>query len=133
MFPQLQHTLYHKILRVTVCVAVCLLVFDSGIVAESTKSLSNNTQMFLANAVSVSVGVPKTEMNTLTAEITKLKEERDLAIGLSANSITSDMSTFVLSVVTFILLVLVILNYALDFTRARDRYRKNERNISVVV
>lgn len=134
MIPRLQYTVYHKTLRVFVCVFAAVLMFDSGFFSATTTLLSRNTQLYLANAVGVYVGVAPTEINTLTAKITTLEEERDLAIkereiaiGLSGQSSASDTSTFVLSAIVFILLVLIILNYALDFMRARERILANEQ------
>lgn len=135
MIPRLQFSLYHKILRVALCVVAFVLIFDSGLFSGVTRSLSSGTQMYLANAVGVYVGVPATEVNTLTAQITKLEQERDLAIsereiavGLSGQSSQTDTSTFILSIIVFILLVLIITNYALDYGRARARLLKNDNN-----
>jgi len=136
MIPRLQISLYHKTLRVAVCVFACVLIFDSGLFSNVTKSLSAGTQMYLANAVGVYVGVAATDVNMLTAEITKLEQERDLAIsereiavGLSGPSRQTDTSTFILSIIVFILLVLIITNYALDYSRARARLFKNDSKL----
>jgi len=109
-----------------------VLIFDSGILLSSTNKLSVSTQQYLANAVGVKVGVAPTELNTLTARITELEgelEKKDREIAVKLNTETSpanDESTFVLSVILFILLVLIVLNYALDYIRMRDMDYENQ-------
>ncbi|MBP9836308.1 MAG: hypothetical protein KBC78_00545 [Candidatus Pacebacteria bacterium] len=125
MNTSLRYSIYHSFLRVSVLVFALLLVFDSGLVSDQSKILSISTQQYLANAVSVQVGVTPTEVNQLTARITELEgdlaaKERLIAINLSENtSATMDKSTLILSVIVFILLVLILLNYILDFIRMR--------------
>lgn len=133
MIPRLEHSLYHKTLRVLACVFACVLVFNSGMFSTTTALLSRNTGHYVANVVGVNVGVAPTEINTLTAKITTLEQERDLAlrereiaIGLNGQTSRSDTSTFILSSILFILVVLIVLNYALDFMRARERLLANE-------
>ena len=128
----LEKTLYHSLLRISVCVMAVVLIFDSGILLSSTNKLSVSTQQYLANAVGVKVGVAPTELNTLTARITELEgelEKKDREIAVKLNTETSpanDESTFVLSVILFILLVLIVLNYALDYIRMRDMDYENQ-------
>lgn len=125
MNTSLRYSIYHSFLRVSVLVFALLLVFDSGLVSDQSKILSISTQQYLANAVSVQVGVTPTEVNQLTARITELEgdlaaKERLIAINLSENtSATMNKSTLILSVIVFILLVLILLNYILDFIRMR--------------
>ncbi len=125
MVKSLRYSIYHSALRVLVLVFVILLIFDSGLITDKSKFLSISTQQYLANAVSVQVGVAPTEVNQLTARITELEgelavKERLIAVNLTENtSATMDKSTLVLSIIVFILLVLILLNYVLDFVRMR--------------
>lgn len=125
MVKSLRYSIYHSALRVLVLVFVILLIFDSGLITDKSKFLSISTQQYLANAVSVQVGVAPTEVNQLTARITELEgelavKERLIAVNLTENtSATMDKSTLALSVIVFILLVLILLNYVLDFVRMR--------------
>ncbi len=126
MKHSLEKTLYHSFLRVAVVVVAFVLVFDSGLLIKSTASLSDFTQEHLANVVGVTVGVAPTEVNQLTARITELEtevaaKERLIAVNLKNNSESGiDKSTFVLSATLFILLVLILLNYVLDYRRSRN-------------
>ena len=126
MEHSLEKSLYHSFLRVAVAVFAFALMFDSGLVSESTALMSDYTQAHLANVVGVTVGVAPTEMNQLTARITELEtevaaKERLIAVNLKDNSAAGiDRSTFFLSAILFILLVLIVLNYALDYRRSRN-------------
>ncbi len=125
----LEHTIYHKLLRVSVLVLTLVLVFQSGLVIPATAQLTSGTQAFMANAVGVYVGVAPTELNQLTAEVTAQRlaldareqslGEREIAVGLADGGMSQSTATFVLSGMVFILLVLMVLNYALDYTRMR--------------
>lgn len=129
MVHLLEHTLYHSMLRIAVCVIAFALVFDSGLIVAGTANISNNTQLYLANAVGVNASVAPTEVNQLTARITELEgelqtQEREIAVNLNKNNAGSfDKSTFVLSVILFILLVLIVLNFTLDYLRMRNPNR----------
>jgi ABC-type Na+ efflux pump permease subunit len=108
------------------------LVFESGILSESTAVLSQNTHSYLANAVGMSAGVAPTELNQYTAQLTQKErelaareaslEEREIAVNLSTapNSSSNDRATYILSGILFILLVLILLNYALDYLRRKE-------------
>ena len=127
----LQFTTYHKILRISLAVVTCVLVFQSGLLSDVTAQLTTETARYMANAVGVTVGVAPTELNTITADLTKREtalaareqalNEREINIGLNGEGggLSQSTTTFLLATVLFILLVLVILNYILDFMRAR--------------
>lgn len=127
----LQFTTYHKLLRISLAVVTCVLVFQSGLLSDVTAQLTTQTARYMANAVGVTVGVAPTELNTLTADLTKREtalaareqalSEREINIGLNGEGggLSQTTTTFLLATVLFILLVLVILNYILDFMRAR--------------
>jgi hypothetical protein len=113
-------------------VCAITLVFESGILSESTAVLSQNTHSYLANAVGMSAGVAPTELNQSTAQLTQKErelaareaslEEREIAVNLSTapNSSSNDRATYILSGILFILLVLILLNYALDYLRRKE-------------
>jgi hypothetical protein len=113
-------------------VCAITLVFESGILSESTAVLSQNTHSYLANAVGMSAGVAPTELNQYTAQLTQKErelaareaslEEREIAVNLSTapNSSSNDRATYILSGILFILLVLILLNYALDYLRRKE-------------
>jgi hypothetical protein len=138
-----QDTHYHKILRVSACVLAFTLLFVSGLVVETTSQLSRGTYDYVATAVGISVGVEPTELNQITAALTEQKreldareaalQEREIAVRLnSSNNQSSDYGTFILSALLFILLVLIVLNYILDFLRARERVSVNDDRQPVV-
>jgi hypothetical protein len=125
-----QALIYHQCLRSSALLLIALLIFDSGFISPLTKQLSNNTYNYVANVISVGAAVAPTELNILTAELTAQKKaledreknlkEREMAVGLGGETQSSkDISTYVLSVLLFIILVLLTLNYALDFSRER--------------
>ena len=129
MAQAIQDSMYHRALRVSAVVCAFVLLFESGLVSESTAYLSMNTHQYLANAVGMSAQIEPTELNSLTAELTRQKKElderesalkdREIAIGL--NGRPNETSTYVLASILFVLLVLIILNYTLDFLRARQQ------------
>jgi hypothetical protein len=124
----LEATMYHSVLRIAVCVFALVLVFDSGLVSERTELLSRGAQEYVASAVGVKVGVAPNEVNVLTARITELENElaakdRNIAVSINRGEAepksTFDTSTFILSIILFILLVLIVMNYILDYLRSR--------------
>ena len=134
---------YHMLLRVAALSVACVLVFDSGLVTPLTKELSQNTQNYLANTVGATASVRQTEINTLTTQIAQRDreldereaaiQEREIAVGLNEpveRTSSSNLSTYLLSIILFIILVLLVLNYSLDFARERRlMYQKqNEQN-----
>ncbi len=126
----IENTMYHRVLRVSAVVCAFVLLFESGLVSPVTKQLSMETHQYLANAVGVGASVEPTELNSLTSELTKQKlalqareqavKEREIEIGLTPGQTPGETSTYVLSGILFILLVLIILNYTLDYLRARE-------------
>ena len=134
----LEHTVYHKILRIALVVMACVLVFESGLMSDATAHLSDTTEQYLANVVGVSVGVAPTELNQITAALTEKEQqlaareaaiaqrerEIDVSISHGTNGASVDTGTFILSSILFILLVLIVLNYVLDFIRATREARE---------
>jgi hypothetical protein len=137
---RIEYSLYHSFLRIAVCVAAFVLVFDSGLAIPATERMSSLTQQHLASVVGVTLGVAPNELNQLTARITELETELDAKERLIAVNLQNrdagegmDVSTFVLSVIVFILLVLIVLNYALDYVRSRKVIPRYESTTSQVV
>lgn len=125
----MKDSLYHRVLRVSAVVCALVLLFESGLISQSTVILSQNTHQYLANAVGMTTTVEPTELNTLTAELTAQKrlldqrelaiKEREIEVGLKPGQ-SNDTATYVLASILFVLLVLIILNYVLDFVRSRE-------------
>ena len=130
---QLADSLYHKSLRISALTLALLLLFVSGIVHDTTAELADLTTNQLANAIGVSVGVAPTELNMMTAELSawqrdlaareEIVAEREIAVGLRTEDgqMANDWSTFILATILFILLLLIILNYALDYMRRQPQ------------
>ena len=120
---------YHKVLRVSALVAASILAFDSGYISSLTRDLSNNTIDYLASSLSsVSVAVPENELNVITTQLTAREREldaREAALKereISSRNFTSpetDYSTYIISLILFLLTTLILLNYALDWLRAK--------------
>lgn len=123
-------SMYHRVLRVAAVVAALVLLFESGLVHQSTAVLSSNTHRYLANAVGVGATIEPTELNTMTAELTAQKKalaereaalrEREIAVDLGGSA-TDEQATYLLASILFVLLALIVLNYVLDFLRARQK------------
>lgn len=136
------NSLYHSLLRIATAVVAVMLVFEGGLLSPVTAQLADRTELYLANAVGVSVGVAPTELNQMTAALTARERElderelalseREIEVGLNeGGSITGlDSGTFVLATILFILLVLIVLNYALDYARSRERLRLTQQNVT---
>lgn len=126
----MQHSNYHRILRIFSLVCAIALVFESGVLSQSTAMVSMDTHAYLANAVGMSTSVQSTELSRYTAELTSIERdlaareaslrEREISIGLTSGSSNNDTATYVLASILFILLVLILLNYALDYLRVRE-------------
>lgn len=124
----MKDSMYHRVLRVAAVVCALVLLFESGMISHSTAVLSMNTHQYLANAVGMSVSVEPTELNMMTAELTNQKRlldqrettlrEREIEVGLQAGG-SNERATYVLASILFVLLILIILNYILDFMRTR--------------
>lgn len=125
-------SVYHSFLRVSLVVVALLLIFDGGFIAPVTQTLSENTYDYIASsAVGVFAGVGQNELNALTTEITKRTgeldarekalQEREIA-ARSYGTNSTDYSVYILSSILFILTVLIVLNYFLDWRRTRVAY-----------
>ncbi len=128
----LSNTTYHSLLRISGAVLAFVLLMDSGLLNSMTSDLSSRAGYYVANSVGVSVGVAPTELNQLTSALTEYEQQlqqreskirdREIEIGLSSGeSVGVNRSTFVIATLLFIILILIILNYFLDYLRAREQ------------
>jgi hypothetical protein len=117
-------SVYHKTLRSGAVLVALLLVFDSGIISNTTHELSYSAQRSLANVVGVGASVSPNEFNVITAELQKQRaeldqREREIDARAREGSTNDTTSTYILSAILFILLCLILMNYVLDFVRSR--------------
>jgi hypothetical protein len=124
-------TTYHKVLRTSLLVFALVMVFQSGLVLPQTAELARVAEQQVASVVGVGARVEPTELNQYTAALTAMEQEllrreaelqeREIEVAQQLNSGgASPYGTFVLSAILFILLVLIVLNYTLDYLRARE-------------
>ena len=114
---------YHSSLRVSLVVVALALVFDGGFLIPLSKELSDNTIDYLANSVGIYAQVSPNEINEITAELSareRALEEREIAAREFNTKEENDYSVYILSTILFILTVLIILNYAMDWIRVRS-------------
>ncbi len=114
---------YHAFLRTAAVVFAMLVLFDGGFVVPITKELSDNALSYLANsATSVTAGVPETELNKVSGELSAWERDlqaREREIAARDFGSNPDYSTYILSSILFLLTVLIIVNYVLDWMRVR--------------
>lgn len=128
---------YHSFLRVAMVVIAFVLIFDSGFLFPITKQLSDVTVGYLASVgAGMFASVPQNEINSLSAQIAEKQRELDereaslnareiSARSFGANDSPSDFSTYILSVILFVITVLLVLNYIMDWIRVKqNRYAK---------
>jgi large-conductance mechanosensitive channel len=119
---------YHRFLRVSLLVSAFVLLFQSGLVSPVSKEMSDQTLIYMGSVgTGMFASVEPNEINTLTAQISEqqrkldareaLLAEREIAARAYDTSTPTDYSTFILSIIVFILTVLIIFNYILDWTR----------------
>jgi ABC-type transport system involved in cytochrome bd biosynthesis fused ATPase/permease subunit len=132
----MKNTTYHSTLRIGALTFAVIILFDSGLLSPVTRQISQNTQDYLASAIGMYASIETTELNQMTAELTQqgsllAKKESDLAAREIAvklqekESPSGGYSTYLMSIILFIILVLMVLNYALDYARARERFVQN--------
>jgi len=124
--------LYHRLLRISLVVVALVLIFDGGFITPVSKTLSENTYTYLASgAVGVFVGVEENEINALTAQIAERTEELDAReqalrereiASRDFGSTGTDYSVYILSLILFVLTLLILVNYILDWRRSRMVY-----------
>ena len=127
----MQGSMYHSVLRTSALTLALILVFVSGVVTPVTQQLSQQTERFLASAVGIYASVEPNGLNEVTAALTAKETslaareaaitERELSLGLNKGQVEGEYTTYILSVILFILLVLIVTNYLLDFLRSRPK------------
>ena len=130
MQKKLEDTIYHSILRVSAVVLAAVLLFESGLLSDSTAALSQNTHRYLAQSVNMSASVQPTDLNQVTAALTEQQtlldareaalREREIAVELNQGGVQNDKATFAIAVMLFILLGLILTNYVLDYVRSKE-------------
>jgi len=107
-----------------------MLVFDGGYLAPVSKQLSDTTIQYLASAGSgMSAKIESTEINQTSARLNEWEEsleereaglnEREISTRDFSGSGQVDYSTYVLSIILFLLTTLIVMNYTFDFLRVR--------------
>ncbi len=128
---------YHKLLRVSAVIIAFVLVFDGGFILPITKQLSDGTIQYLANSSSgITASVQSNETNRISAELSNWERnlnerdvalvEREIQVRDFDTSESQDYSTYILSIILFVLLVLIVLNYVLDWLRTRKMRYENK-------
>jgi hypothetical protein len=130
----MRDTLYHKLLRIGSLVTAITLVYATGLLHPSTADMFDGAIEYLGASVGMSASVAPNEFNSITAELTAQRtalatreamlEEREIAVSLRESGEPMDRSTYVLASILFIMLVLIVLNYVLDFVRQRPAVRE---------
>ena len=128
---------YHSFLRVLMVVTAIAVLFDGGFLFPITKQFSDTTVEYVASVgAGMFASVPQNEINTLSGQIAERQRELDAreaslnereisARSFGADDSTTDYSTYILSVILFILSVLLVLNYIMDWVRVKQsRYAK---------
>lgn len=122
---------YHSFLRVAMVVTAFVLLFDGGFLFPVTKQLSGVTKMYVASVgTGMFASVPENELNSLSAQISAKQRELDAreaalnereiaARNFGSSDTTGNYSTYIISVILFILTVLLVLNYVMDWVRVR--------------
>lgn len=121
---------YHSLLRIASLVCAIALMFESGIISQTTAEMSKGTHSYLANAIGMSASVNPTELNKITADLTAREQDlaareaalkaRQISVNFNSEEGGGDSSVFVLASILFILLVLILLNYVLDYLRLKE-------------
>lgn len=133
----LTNTYYHSTLRVSALLTSLVLLFVSGTLSPVSSELSLVTEQYVASVFSATAGVETTELNAITAALTEQRSlldaretelvEREMSLGIDgAGEAALDISSFLLSALLFVLIVLIVLNYILDFMRAESRTRPQQ-------
>jgi len=124
-----QNQQYRRTLRISVVVMAAVLLFQSGLIDERSTLVFEYTTSYLVASVGATASVAPTELNTITAGLAAQKQllsEREAAlrareVALTENRSGTDYTTYILAAILFVQLVLLVLNYGLDYLRAREQ------------
>ncbi len=122
---------YHSFLRIGLLISAFLLVCTSGFVSPITAEISKNTIAYIGSVgSSVLASVPPNEINTLSAQLSErgreldaresALREREIQARSYETESSGDYSTYILSVIVFILSVLLVINFVMDTRRIRN-------------
>lgn len=126
----MNNSFYHSLLRTSALTLSLVLLFVSGVISPVTRTLSEHTTNYLASAVGMYAAVEPNGINEVTAALTAKENalnereaalaEREIAVGVGGGVTAAqpDYATYILSIIVFILLVLMVINYVLDYLRA---------------
>ncbi len=126
---------YHSFLRISMVVTALVLLFDGGFLFPVTKQFSDSTVSYVASiGTGMFASVPQNEINSLSAQIAEKQRELDAreaslnereidARSFGTDTESTDYSTYILSVILFILTVLLVLNYLMDWARVKKQTR----------
>lgn len=124
-------SIYHSFLRVTTLVIATVLVFESGMMGSVAKNIVDVSGQQLVGMVGMSASIAPNDLNVITAKLTEKEQqlalreaaltEREIAVSVGGGSTQEGKATFLLATVLFILLLLIILNYILDYLRSKER------------
>lgn len=123
---------YHSALRIGLVVMATALVFESGLLSTVTRDITYTAGQQIASVVGMSASVAPNELNVITAKLTEREQqlalreaaliERELAVGVTGSAApNSNRTTFLMAAVLFILLLLIVFNYFLDYIRSKER------------
>lgn len=137
----MKDSFYHSLLRIASLTVAIVLLFESGLVNPITKDISFGAYDYLTASVGVGASIEPTELNQMTAKLAMMEKDlnereaslvaREIKVDLNKETGTSaqnsDTAVYILSVVLFILLVLIVLNYALDYMRRNPASKINHK------
>lgn len=123
-----QDSNYHRVLRISSVVCAAVLLFESGLLSSSTAALSQNTHRYLANSISTAasfesgiVAPELTAQRNSSGEIVSTPSESEVGTVFSESTAPNQRATYIIAGLLFILLTLVVLNYALDYLKKREQ------------
>lgn len=108
----MRHSAYHALLRIGALTLALVLLFASGFFSPMTRELSSGTAAYVASAIGTQA--QREAVQSAAAQT---------AVPSSDNSLV-----FMLCVALFLLLALIVFNYALDYARTRPTVQKG-RNV----
>lgn len=111
-------SMYHSALRVLVLVFAVALVFESGMLSSATQTITHSAGQQFAAAIQATVDSAN---YTDEAGIMPAMQTQESEVAAVTSSEALSRGTFLLSIVVFILLLLIVLNYILDHLRTKER------------
>jgi hypothetical protein len=113
---------YHSVLRISVLIFAIALVFESGLFNPVTRSLTHTAGQQFASVIIGSADNAAYDEEVTTLTETQINVTTPAIDTSSAQPLSK--STFLLSVVVFIFLLLIVLNYILAHLRGKERQHR---------